>query len=74
MANLNALNPIIGMDVTQATAWLKKNSVTVGSERIEVVRPKVINGRPQMVTMEIADNRINVAIDNSKITALLGVG
>lgn len=71
---LRPLFPLVGLTLDQAEDWIKKNRVKVGMDFIDMIRPTVIDGRNQMVTMDMRTERLNVTLEKGKIVELRDVG
>lgn len=68
--------PLLGKTLAEAEAWLKAHTVRApadGKTRVRAVRPIRIDGEPQLVSEDHRKDRVNVAVEAGKISAIDGV-
>lgn len=73
---MGAFQGLIGKTVAEAEAWLKQNptpSPDHPETNVTVVRPIRIDGEDLALTMDLRGDRLNVVVEQGKITAVDGV-
>lgn len=67
MSDAETFNDIIGLGIMDATPKVKDRG-------IDRIRAKMVDGKAQIVTMDIRSDRLNVATKGGQIVSIIGVG
>lgn len=63
----DTFNDIIGLNIEDATPKVKERG-------INRIRAKMVDGKAQIVTMDIRSDRLNVATKGGQIVSVMGIG